>query len=124
LFHRLVIWIVGLGALLVGACGPILYVSQVTLKAERAVAAAKHGDGDRWAPYEYFGAEAFLDQAKYRAAFGDFMEAYRYGKKAQQMAEEASSLTRRRKEEDSDQARPPVPREESPREGAPPERER
>jgi hypothetical protein len=90
----------------------------VTLRAEKAVAAAKARQSDRFAPYEYFGAEAYLDQAKYRAAYGDFQEAYRYGKKSEAMANKAVSLTKRRMEEESDQARPPEPREPPRREEA------
>jgi hypothetical protein len=108
LSRRPVLWIVGLVALFLGACGPILFMSQVTSKAEKAVSAAKVNQGDRWAPYEYFGAEAYLEQAKWRAAYGDFHEAYRYGKKAEEMANKATKLTRIRSEEESDKARPPV----------------
>ena len=110
MFRRPLTWmLIVVGSSLVG-CGPIQFVSQVTLRAEKAVATAKLRHSDRYAPYEYFGAEAYLDQAKYRAAYGDYQTAYRYGKKSEAMAEKAVSLTRRRMEEESDKARPVEPR--------------
>lgn len=101
--RRLVFWAVGgLLACSLGACGPIQFVSQVTIRAEKAVAAAKLNKADIYAKYEYFGAEAYLEQAKHRAGFGDFQTCYRYGVKAEKMAKEAVTISKRRQEEEGD----------------------
>ena len=103
--RRAIFW--AMGALLAGsisACGPIQFITQVTLRAEKAVAAAKLQKADVHAPYEYWGAVSYLEQAKHRAGFGDFQTSYRYGKKSEKMAKKAIKLTRRRKEEASDAA--------------------
>lgn len=84
------------------ACGPIEFVSQVTIRAERAVSDAKLMHAERWAPYEYFGAAAYLEQAKFRAGYGDFQTSYRYGKKSEAMAKDAARLTKIRVDEDRD----------------------
>lgn len=101
------------------ACGPIQFVSQVTIRAEKAVADAKLQQADKYAPYEYYGAEALLEQAKHRAGFGDFQTAYRYGKKAEAMADKAVKLSKQRREEEGDVTKPasggaPPPRRVSP----------
>jgi len=98
------------------ACGPIQFVSQVTIRAEKAVSTAKLQKAHLYAKYEYYGAESYLEQAKYRAGFGDFQTAYRYGVKAEKMAKKAVKLTKLRREEEgdtgdpSDKARPAPPR--------------
>jgi hypothetical protein len=84
------------------ACGPIQFVSQVTIRAEKSVAAARLHKAHIYAKYEYYGAEAYLEQAKHRAGFGDFQTSYRYGKKAEKMANKAVKLTKLRREEESD----------------------
>lgn len=94
--------LIGVVILAVGACGPIQFVSQVTIRAEKSVAEAKLQHADKYAPYEYYGAEAYLEQAKHRAGFGDFQTSYRYGKKAEKMAKEAVRLTKIRREEEQD----------------------
>ena len=99
------------------ACGPIQFVSQVTIRAEKSVAAAKLHKAHIYAKYEYYGAEAFLEQAKHRAGFGDFQTAYRYGKKAEKLANKAVKLTKLRREEESDvgdKARRSTPKPERP----------
>jgi len=94
-----------LGAILaiaLAGCGPIQFISQVTIRAEKSVADAKLQQADKYAPYEYYGAAAYLEQAKHRAAFGDFQTSYRYGKKSEKMAMEAVKLSKTRREEERD----------------------
>jgi hypothetical protein len=98
--------VVLLPVMALGACGPIQFVSQVTIRAEKSVADAKLQQADKYAPYEYYGAEAYLEQAKHRAGFGDFQTCYRYGKKAEKMAKEAVRLTKIRREEEEDVTKP------------------
>ncbi len=92
-------------AIALAGCGPIQFVSQVTIRAEKSVAEAKLQQADKYAPYEYYGAAAFLEQAKHRAAFGDFQTSYRYGKKSEKMAKKAVTLTKTRREEERDEDR-------------------
>ena len=94
-----------LGVMVAGglmACGPIQFISQVTIRAEKAVATARLNKAHIYAKYEYYGAEAFLEQAKFRAGYGDFQTAYRYGVKAEKMAQKAVKLTKLRREEEQD----------------------
>lgn len=77
-------------------CGPVTYVHHVVLKASSAVEAAKVHKAHRYAPYEYYGAVAYLEQARIRAGFGDFQVAVRYGEKAEKMAKKAVKLTKER----------------------------
>ena len=86
----------------IAACGPIQFVSQVTIRAEKAVSTARLHKAHIYAKYEYYGAEAFLEEAKHRAGYGDFQTSYRYGKKAEKMAKKAVKLTKLRREEESD----------------------
>ena len=84
------------------SCGPIQYISQVSIRAEKAVAAAKLQKADIYAKYEYYGARAYLEQAKHRAGFGDFQTAYHYGLKSEKLANKAVKLAKRRREEERD----------------------
>lgn len=104
------------------ACGPIQFVSQVTIRAEKAVADAKVLKADKYAPYEYYGAGAYLEQAMHRAGFGDFQTSYRYGKKAEQMANKAAKLAKQRRDEEGDVSKPPGDDASPAKETAPPAR--
>lgn len=115
--RRLIFWSCGvLVAAGLVACGPIQFISQVTIRAERAVSTAKLHKAHIYAKYEYYGAESFLEQAKHRAGYGDFQTSYRYGVKAEKLANKAVKLTKLRREEESDvgdkpdHARPTPPR--------------
>src|SRR5207253_1939927 len=62
-----------LGVLLgAGGCGPIEYINQVSLKAASSVAAAKQAGADRYAPYEYTAAEAYLHKAREEAGYAEY----------------------------------------------------
>jgi hypothetical protein len=115
LSHRRLLWTWALViALATPACGPIWFVSQVSMKAERAVAAAKLHQADKYSPYEYFGAEAYLDQAKYRAGYGDYQTSYKYGKKAEAMADKAVKISKAKREEERDMGGKPTLQREPP----------
>ena len=88
--------VAGLLALSVSGCGPVTYVHHVVLNASRAVSAAKVHKAHKYAPYEYYGAVAYLKQARIRAGFGDFQVAVRYGRKSEKMAKKAIKLTKER----------------------------
>jgi len=81
-----------LGSVLLAACGPVDYLSTVTLKATRAVAEARTANAERLAPYEYWSAVEYLRMAKEMAAYADYLVANRYGEAAAKMATEARRL--------------------------------
>lgn len=84
------------GLWVVSGCGPVTYVHHVVLKANSAVEAAKVHKAHRYAPYEYYGAVAYLEQARVRAGFGDFQVSVRYGRKSEKMAKKSIKLTKER----------------------------
>ena len=96
-------WMVlALGLFVAGGCGPVVYVHDVVIRARSAVAAAKTQRADQYAPYEYYGAQAYLKQAEIRAAYGDFLLSWKYGVKATKLAKKAIKLTKKRIEEKED----------------------
>ena len=78
-------------ALLTGlpACGPIVYVNEVTRHADDAVANARHAEAEKYAPYWWTRATQYLHKARERAAYADFQGANRFGRLATQAAEQA-----------------------------------
>jgi hypothetical protein len=87
----------------------VQFASQVLFRAERSVAAAKLHKGDQYAPYEYYGAAVYLDQAKHRAGMGDFQTSYRYGRKAEALADAAVKIAKTKREEERDTEVRPAP---------------
>jgi len=91
-----------MGFFSLSGCGPVGYVHHVVIRADSAVAKAKTNDAAKHAPYEYYGAVAFLKQARVRVGYGDMQTAIRYGKKARKMAHKAVELTAQRIDESDD----------------------
>lgn len=87
----LVLALVGLlaGPVLMGACGPIAYVNEVTRKASDSVDQARAAQADKFAPYYWTRATQYLHQAKVLAAHADFQAANRFGRLANEAAEKA-----------------------------------
>jgi hypothetical protein len=81
---------------LLGACGPIGYVNQVTIKADASVAAAKTAGAETYAPYWYTRALEYLHKAREEAAYADFQAANRFGRRAHEAAVKAEKLTLKR----------------------------
>jgi hypothetical protein len=81
-----------LGTVLLLACGPVDYLSTVTLKATRALAEARTANAERLAPYEYWSAVEYLRMAKEMAAYADYLVANKYGEEAAKMATDARRL--------------------------------
>lgn len=75
--------------LLIAACGPITYASQVTYRASGDVDAARAVAADKYAPYHYTLAVEYLHQARHEAAHSDFGAAIRFGRKASDAARKA-----------------------------------
>jgi sRNA-binding protein len=69
------------------ACGPIVYVSEVTRRASTAVDEAKAVQADKYAPYYWTRATQYLHQAKELAAHADFQGSNRFGRLAAEAAE-------------------------------------
>lgn len=72
-----------------GACGPIVYVSEVTRHASSAVDDARAAQADKFSPYWWTRATQYLHQARVLAAHADFQGANRFGRRASEAAEKA-----------------------------------
>jgi hypothetical protein len=70
-------------------CGPFGYLKKVAKDASKAVADAKHAEAEKYAPYEYWGAVSYLEQAKVLMAYSEYERSFDYGVRAKQLAEEA-----------------------------------
>lgn len=82
-------------AALLGGCGPIEYVNQVTREASSQVEAARAVRADKYAPYWYTLAVEYLHKAREEAATADFQAANRFGRRAAEAAAEARTIALR-----------------------------
>jgi hypothetical protein len=78
-----------LGGVFAG-CGPIVYVSEVTLHASDAVDAARAAHADKYAPYWWTRATQYLAKAREIAPYADFQGANRFGRLATEAANKAT----------------------------------
>jgi hypothetical protein len=90
------------GALLVCAwalagCGPVLYTARLDA-AEASLEQARNENARWYAPYEYYYAEAHLEQAREEAADAAYEDAIRYARTAESFSRRAIELTAKRKE--------------------------
>ncbi|MGE0869325.1 MAG: hypothetical protein AB7P03_12220 [Kofleriaceae bacterium] len=72
------------------ACGPIVYVNEVTRTADTAVETARSARADKYAPYWWTRAVEYLHKAREVAAHADFQAANRYGRFAAEAAHKAT----------------------------------
>lgn len=94
---RRLLQLLSLAALVAGAgCGPFGYLKKVSKDASKAVADAKAVDAETYAPYEYWGAVSYLEQAKVLMAYSEYERSFDYGTRAKQLAEEAKAKAERR----------------------------
>jgi hypothetical protein len=85
----------GIGLLLLAAgCGPVQYVSDVTLQATRAVRNAKEAQAAELAPYEYTFAVESLHKARALAGHARWQESLRFGADAIKYGHEAEQIAR------------------------------
>jgi ABC-type iron transport system FetAB ATPase subunit len=77
-------------------CGPFGYLKKVAKDASKAVADAKAAEVETYAPYEYWGAVSYLEQAKVLMAYSEYERSFDYGVRAKQLAEEAKQKADRR----------------------------
>jgi hypothetical protein len=87
------------GALLVvvtsAGCGPFGYLKRVATDATRAVADAEAAGAEEYAPYEYWGAVAYLEQAKVLMGYSEYERSFDFGDRAKQLANEAKIKAQR-----------------------------
>jgi hypothetical protein len=89
--------ILSLAALVTSAgCGPFGYLKKVAVDASRAVADAEKAGAEKYAPYEYWGAVSYLEQAKVMMAYSEYERSFDYGERAKQLAQEAKQKAERR----------------------------
>jgi hypothetical protein len=105
---------VALAVCLAWACGPVNYISQVSLKASNAVEAARAAQAERYAPYEYTSAVEYLHKAKEEAGYADHQAAVHFGQKAEEMAEKAKKVALEAAKGKGDNEPPPDIKEATP----------
>ena len=77
------------GLALLSGCGPFGYLKKVSKDATKAVADAETAGAEQYAPYEYWGAVSYLEQAKVLMTYSEYERSFDYGVRAKQLAEEA-----------------------------------
>jgi hypothetical protein len=70
-------------------CGPFTYMKEVTQNAEPALLVAEAVGGAEFAPYEYWGAVAYLEQAKILMAYSEYERSLDFARRAHELANEA-----------------------------------
>ncbi len=88
--------LVAAAAALLGGCGPFGYLGKVSRDASKAVADAEQAGAEQYAPYEYWGAVTYLEQAKILMAYSEYERSFDYGTRAKQLAEEAKRKSDKR----------------------------
>ncbi|MEM6994546.1 MAG: DUF4398 domain-containing protein [Myxococcota bacterium] len=76
-------------SVLAAGCGPFGYLKKVAKDATKVVEEAEALDAEKYAPYEYWGAVAYLEQSKVLMAYSEYERSFDYGVRAKQLAEEA-----------------------------------
>ncbi|MEE9384637.1 MAG: DUF4398 domain-containing protein [Nannocystaceae bacterium] len=90
------------------ACGPFGYLAKVSKHANFAVAEARAVGAKELAPYEYWGAVAYLEQSKTLMAYSEYERAFDYGTRAIQLAGEAKVKAERVEEGSSVESNPDI----------------
>jgi hypothetical protein len=78
-------------------CGPALYTASIRT-AERRLDQARDENARWYAPYDYYFAEAHLQQAEIEAADASYEDAIRYAKTAEEFGSRALAIARRQRE--------------------------
>ena len=76
-------------------CGPFGYLKKVAVDATRAVEDAKAAGAEEYAPYEYWGAVAYLEQSKILMGYSEYERSFDFGERAVQLANEAKVKAKR-----------------------------
>jgi hypothetical protein len=77
-------------------CGPVMYTSNIR-SAEQKLQLAREENARWYAPYEYYFAEAHLQQSERLAAESEYEDAIRYAKIAEDFSGRALEITRRKR---------------------------
>jgi hypothetical protein len=83
-------------AALLAGCGPALYTAGIR-SAELKLQSARDENARWYAPYEFYFAEAHLQQAREEAAQASYEDAIRFAKTARDYSERALEITRQRR---------------------------
>jgi hypothetical protein len=79
-------------ALAVGGCGPVQYLTTVSQSASAEVAAAKSANAEKYAPFEYTAAVAYLHKAREEEGYADHQAAVKFGRLARDHAIKARKI--------------------------------
>lgn len=99
--HRAGLLALALMSIVCAGCGPFGYLKKVATDASRAVAEAEAAGAEEYAPYEYWGAVAYLEQAKVLMGYSEYERSFDFGKRAEQLAGEAKVKAQRVKKGES-----------------------
>lgn len=88
-------------AIACAGCGPFGYLKKVAADASRAVAEAEAAGAEEYAPYEYWGAVAYLEQAKVLMGYSEYERSFDFGERSKQLANEAKVKAQRVKKGES-----------------------
>jgi hypothetical protein len=88
-------------AIVCAGCGPFGYLKKVATDASRAVAEAEAAGAEEYAPYEYWGAVAYLEQAKVLMGYSEYERSFDFGERSKQLANEAKVKAQRVKKGES-----------------------
>ena len=102
--RSLSLFVLAVGLASTSGCGPVEYINQVGNKAASAVSAAKLAQADRYAPYEYTAAEEYLHKAREEAGHAEYGDAIEYGRRAEELANQARAITVERLAKEGDAA--------------------
>lgn len=86
-----------LAGLLAAGCGPFGYLKKVARESSKAVADAEAAGAEENAPYEYWGAVTYLEQAKILMGYSEYERSFDYGERAKHLAEEAKDKAEKRR---------------------------
>ncbi len=95
--------------LVLGACGPVAYVNQVTLKADDAVDDARAAGAEKSSPYYWTRATQYLRMAHEVAGRADFQGANRFGRLAEEAAIKAKAEAEARRNSPTPSPESPTP---------------
>ncbi len=73
------------------ACGPVVYVNEVTRSAANAVESARKANAEKYSPYWWTRATEYFRKAREVAAYADFQAANRYGRIAADAGQRAAA---------------------------------
>jgi tetratricopeptide (TPR) repeat protein len=99
--HRVLRFFCFAAITLLCSCGAIQYTKQME-ETEQAFTQAREQKAREYAPYEYYYAKAYLDQARVEAAHSSYENAIRYAKAAEKHCSKASEIASKRREEEGD----------------------